>query len=179
MMLKRLGAFLFIAAFGFAAVQPAAGQIDNVAHTVTVDVNEIEKISASGNPSFGISSVEELNDWVIAEENATLTTTTNVHSDRKITVKAISIDTDEPQGNIGLQVSALDDVGGEATTKDDTRILGFNSTGLEEARDLITGFQTVYNEEIDLQYEAKVNEDYNPNNRTRVRVEYTLVSVSN
>jgi hypothetical protein len=176
MILKRLGAFLFITAFGFATVQPAAGQSD--VHEVTVEVNEIEEISVSGNLSFEIGPANELDEWVSADETATLTTTTNVHSGRKITVQAVSINSGETLGNIGLRVAAgaSGDIDGKTA-----EILGFNpSPGGQEdyvVRDLTNSFETVHEESIDLNYEARVNEDYNPENQTEVQVKYTLTGV--
>lgn len=176
MILKRLGAFLFITAFGFATVQPAAGQSGS--HVVTVEVNEIEEISVSGNLVFEIGPANELDEWVPADETGTLTTTTNVHSDRKITVQAVSINSRGKLGNIGLRVDAgdSDEIEGEITD-----IIEFTSSPEEPgvARDLTNSFQTVHNESIDLDYEAKVNEDFDPDNQVRVQVKYTLTGVSN
>ncbi|MCS3613454.1 hypothetical protein [Salinibacter ruber] len=181
-MLKHLGKFSFIVAFGLLIVQPAAAQPSD-AHTVTVNVRPIEDITVTGEPEVLVGS-GELRSWVEGNGNGSLEITSNIHSGRKVTVKGTSIDNGDKNGNIGLRVRAVNDeeggdlteIGQEEVSTSNTDILGGSGDDeLEGASSLITGgFETVYEEEIDLQYEAWVNEDYDPNNRTRVRVRYTL-----
>jgi hypothetical protein len=176
-MTKQLQIFLFVAALVLVAVHPAAGQSD--AHVVTLNVAKVEALSVYGNPTIEVGA-GELKDDVKGDGTGKLTVTTNVHENRKVTVQANSIDSEEPLGNVGLQVDIPNADGEIESNGKKTEILGFGTddssgnTGV--ARDLTTPFQTVYQESVDLVYEAKVNEDYNPKNQTRVQVKYTLVS---
>jgi hypothetical protein len=176
-MTKQLRILLFVAAFGLVAAHSAAGQSDS--HVVTVNVAKVEALSAYGNPTIEVGA-GELKDDVKGDATGKLSVTTNVHENRKVTVQANSIDSKEALGNIGLRVD-IPDAGGEIKSNGGkTEILGFGtadrSGNVNVARDLTAPFQTVYQESVDLVYEAKVNEDYNPKNQTRVQVKYTLVS---
>lgn len=175
--------FLCVILFGLAAASPAAGQSD--AHVVTVNVQNIESLSVYGSPVVEVGA-GELKSYVQGDGTGELVVTSNVHKDRKVTVQATSIDSRDPSGeeealgNISLRVDIPDADGEIESNGKKTEILGFGtadrSSNVNVARDLTAPFQTVYQESVDLVYEAKVNQDYNPETQTRVQVKYTIQS---
>lgn len=184
MMLRRLGAFLFIAAFGFATVQSATAQDDEDNHLVTIDVQDITELSISGDVTLTFSSANgEDNVSQFSGGNifasASSTTSYEIQTNRDEVSLEVSLGGtskfDEDEDELGLSVIAEtgDDEGdGEENLK---------LTGLGEGNGFISGAETLDDDfgplsesGLNLEYEGVITEEFAKNDGENLRITYTV-----
>jgi len=174
-LMKRVALLLFAGLFGFATLQTATAQDEDDLHDVTIEVDEINELTVDGAHTIDIG--ENIDEWRNDDDAATYDGETKVQDSRKITVSA-SGGGDATVENYGLRVSAT--APGSGSLLEDPFVLtdvtgsGNSNTSSFASGDFIDGFQQVGAFDLDLDYEAKVNYEYDPANDATVTVTYTL-----
>lgn len=156
---------------------------DSGDHTVTVEVNEISRLEVGGNIEINIGS-GQLGTWVNGDNvdgssTADLRIITNVRQEnsRKVTVSASKSSGGSLQ-NLGLRVDAQFLPAGSNQLYSGELVLTDLGNGLSSGeQDLIGDLYSVDTREGGgpyLNYDGRVNADYDSSTDTVIQVEYTL-----
>lgn len=177
--IKRSALLLFAGLFGLATLQTATAQDDDD-HDVTIKVAEINEITVSGAPTINVG--QEIDEWKPDDDAATYDVETNVNSTRKIEVSASQTGSSDPENaaNYGLRLDTENsDTPGDGSFPGEGAPFVLTDVG-ESGFDggiLVRGFQQVGAFDLALDYEAKVNYEFNPGDDAEVEVTYTLTSM--
>lgn len=171
--MKRLSLLLFAGLFGFATLQTATAQEDN--HNVTINVSEVNEISADGNPTIDIGA-DDFNEWVADGDEGTYDVTTNASSKKRIDVSASANGIGDKANLEGFRVKT-DDMPAGADAGNDVSgdyVDLIDNGGFLNDKNIVRNVENVDEEELGLTYEAKVGPEYNPGDDGDIEVTYTL-----
>jgi len=175
MMLRRLGAFLFIAAFRFATVQSATAQ-DEANHIVTIDVKDITELSISDDVTLEFNSAngDNVNEFSGSDifASASSSTTYEIQTNRDGAELNINLGNmskfNLDKSDLGLAVVAQ--------TGDETETHEFTDLGVSaiEGGTLDDDFGPLSKTSLDLEYEGVITEDFPENGGEAFTVTYTV-----
>ncbi|WP_251923475.1 hypothetical protein [Salinibacter ruber] len=178
--IKRSALLLFAGLFGFATLHTATAQggKDSGNHDVTIQVTKINDITVNGAPTIDIG--QNIDTWVDGDDAGSYDVETNVNDTRIITVSASQTGSATIE-NYGLRLNTGNSQApgdgsfpgnGSTFVLTDVGDTGFPNNGNVLVRD----FQQVGEFGLSLDYQAKVNYEFNPGNDAGVEVTYTLTS---
>ncbi|MCS3632525.1 hypothetical protein GGP55_003143 [Salinibacter ruber] len=176
--IKRSALLLFAGLFGLATLQTATAQ-DSDNHDVTIKVDKINDIAVSGAPTIEVG--QKIDEWRPDDDVATYDVETNVNDTRMITVSASQTGSSDPDNaaNYGLRLDTENSQApGDGSFPGEGASFVLTDVGESDFNGgtLVRGFQQVGAFGLSLDYEAKVNYEFNPGDDAEVKVTYTLTS---
>ena len=171
--MKRIALLLFAGLFGFATLQTATAQ-NEASHDVTIDVAGVNELSLNNDgDALNIDIGSNINSWVSGDGDVSYDVETNKSGQIiEANVSSSSFSNNGELSDVGLKVNASPPTnasGGETILTD----VG-DGGGTET---VVSGITGVSENQLVLDYSAKVNEDVSPGEGgVTLTVTYTLTS---
>ncbi|MCS3785089.1 hypothetical protein [Salinibacter ruber] len=188
MMLKRLGAFLLIVAFGFATVQSATAQDDDASHTVTIDVEDITELSIENSVELtfesanGADALSLLTPTSGESKFASATGGTNYDIQTNRDGVKLNVDVTSREGDLGSggNNSMMEELGllvkaQTGNSQEDVKLTELGSSSISGG-ELDSEFGPLSATDLNLTYEGVVTEESTSNagSANKLTVKYTV-----
>ncbi|WP_251954327.1 hypothetical protein [Salinibacter ruber] len=145
-------------------------------------MDKINELTVNGAPTIDIG--QNIDTWVDGDDAGSYDVETNVDDTRIVTVSASQTGSSDPENaaNYGLRLDTENsDAPGDGSfpgARNPFVLTDVGESGFDGGT-LVRGFKQVKESNLTLDYEAKVNYEYNPGNDAEVEVTYTLTSSGN